>query len=84
MSTINLVLSAPKAETVSFSKIGRSFSDAYSDSVVVAGGIVILAIRTVGVLVPIALLLGLPVFFAVAVLRRRALKKQAALAAALD
>ena len=82
MSTIELVLRAPKAEAVSFSKIGRSFSDAYSDSVVVAGGIVVLAIRTVGVLVPIVLLLGVPVFLAIAVLRRHAQKKRAALAAA--
>jgi hypothetical protein len=84
MSTIELVLRAPKAEAVSFSKIGRSFSDAYSDSVVVAGGIVVLAIRTAGVLVPIVLLLGLPVLLAIFGLRRRAQKKLGALATPSD
>lgn len=70
MSTIRLTLSAPPTQSVSFPKIGRSFSDAYSDAILVAGSIVVAAIRLMGVMIPIAVMFGTPVLLAVLYFRR--------------
>jgi hypothetical protein len=70
-STIRLTLNAPATESVSFPRIGRSFSDAWSDAILVAGGIVVAAIRLMGVLVPVTVMFGLPVLLAVFAVRRR-------------
>jgi hypothetical protein len=71
LSTIRLTLNAPATESVSFSRVGKSFSDAWSDAILVAGGIVVGAIRLMGVLVPLAVMFGLPVVFVVLAVRRR-------------
>ncbi len=71
LSTIRVTLAAPATESVSFSKIGQSVSDAWSDAVLVAGGIVVAVIRITGVLAPIALMFGIPAFLAVLAVRRR-------------
>ena len=76
-STIRLVLNAPATESVSFSRIGKSVSDAYSDAVLVAGGIVVAAIRVTGVLVPVAIMFGLPLVLIVLALRRRSRRRKA-------
>ena len=72
MSTIRVTLNAPPADAVKVSTIGRSFSDAASDAVLVAGGIVVGAIRLTGILLPIALMLGFPVLAVALFVRRRA------------
>jgi hypothetical protein len=79
LSTIRLTLAAPPAQRVSFSKLGASMSDAWSDAVLVAGGIVVAAIRLAGILLPIAVMLGLPLLVAVLYFRRRSLRARAAL-----
>jgi hypothetical protein len=71
LSTVKVTLTAPPAESVSFSKIGRSFSHAYDDAILVGGGIIVAAIRMMGVLVPVAVMLGVPALLAVFVVRRR-------------
>jgi hypothetical protein len=71
LSTVKVSFTAPPAESVSFSKIGRSFSQAYDDAILVGGGIIVAAIRMMGVLVPVAVMLGVPVLLAVFVVRRR-------------
>jgi hypothetical protein len=71
LSTIRVTLTAPAAESVSFSKIGRSFSQAYDDAVLVGGGIIVGAIRLAGILLPVAFMLGLPALLAVWVVKRR-------------
>jgi hypothetical protein len=75
LSTIRLTLNAPPTESVSFSRIGKSFSAAYSDAILVAGGIVVAAIRLTGVLVPVALMFGLPVAVLVFAVRRRSRRR---------
>ena len=77
-STIRLTLNAPPTESVSFSRIAKSFSDASSDAMLVAGGIVVAAIRLAGVVVPVALMFGLPVVFVAFAVRRRARRRAAA------
>lgn len=72
MSTIRVTLNAPPADAVNVSKIGRSFSDAASDAVLVAGGIVVGAIRLTGILLPISVMLGLPLLAVAWFVRRRA------------
>jgi hypothetical protein len=81
LSTIKITLSAPPAESVSFSKIGQSFSAAYSDAILVGGGIIVTAIRLTGILVPIAVMLGIPVLLLVLVVRRRQRRPRSGLAA---
>ncbi len=72
MSTIRLTLNAPPADNVTFSKLGQSVSDASSDAVLVAGGIVVAAIRLTGIFVPLAVMLGLPLLLVVLYFKRRA------------
>jgi hypothetical protein len=74
-STIRVTLNAPATESVSFSRIGKSVSDAYSDAVLVAGGIVVTAIRVTGVLVPVAIMFGLPLALVVLAVRRRSRRR---------
>jgi len=81
MSTIRLTLNAPPADNVTFSKLGQSVSDASSDAVLVAGGIVVAAIRLTGVLVPLALMLGLPLLLAVVYVKRRSKRALAVVSA---
>jgi len=57
--TLQLVTAQPIVST-GFGDFGRSVSQAASDSVTVGAGIITGVIRLVGVLVPFALLLGLP------------------------
>jgi hypothetical protein len=71
LSTIRVTLSAPPTESVSFSKIGQSVSEAWSDAVLVAGGIVVGGIRITGVLAPIAVMFGIPAFLIALAVRRR-------------
>ena len=75
MSTIRLTLNAPPVDSVKVSMFGRSVSDAASDAVLVAGGIVVGAIRLTGVLVPIAAMLGLPLLAVALLVRRRARRR---------
>jgi hypothetical protein len=84
LSTIRLTLNTPATESVSFSRIGKSVSDAYSDAVLVAGGIVVAAIRLTGVLVPVGILFGLPVAFLLFAIRRRSRRRAASASAMAD
>jgi hypothetical protein len=83
LSTIKLTLAAPPTERVSFGKIGNSVSEASSDAVVVAGGIVVGAIRMTGILVPVAVLVGLPVLLGALYVRRRLRRARLDLSATL-
>jgi hypothetical protein len=71
LSTIRVTLSAPPTQSVSFSKIGQSVSEAWSDAVLVAGSIVVGGIRIIGILAPIAVMFGIPAFLVVLAVRRR-------------
>jgi hypothetical protein len=72
MAKVSLSLS-PLRPVVGFSaaEIGVNVRKAATDSVSVAGGIVTFAIRAAGVLLPLAVLFGLPALGAVWLLRRR-------------
>lgn len=83
-STIRVTLNTHPTESVSFSRIGKSFSQAYSDSVLVAGGIVVAAIRLAGVLVPVAIMFGLPVVVLLLAVRRRSRRRALAASATAD
>jgi hypothetical protein len=83
LSTIRVTLAAPPTQSVSVAKIGDSVSQASSDAVVVANGIVVGAIRLTGIFVPVAVLLGLPVLLAVLLVRRRMRRSRIDLSATL-
>jgi hypothetical protein len=72
LATIRVTLTAPPVQSVSLARIGASVSDAGSDALLVASGIVVAVIRLTGVLVPVALMLGLPLLVAALYLKRRA------------
>jgi hypothetical protein len=83
LSTITLTLTRPRPlVTASFSDFGTSVARAASDSVNVGAGIVTGSIRVLGVLLPLALLIGLPLGwltrFGLRRLRRTAVVSEAA------
>jgi hypothetical protein len=86
MASIELRLREVPKPQVATDTISANVSRAYRDSLSVGSGIVIGAIRLVGVLVPFALLLGLPSLLAVLALRKiwqwRAARRRHALLAA--
>jgi hypothetical protein len=68
----------------SLSDFSSSVAHAASDTVNLGAGIVTATIRMLGVLVPVGLLLGLPLAFALRLFRRRARRQLVAATAALD
>ncbi len=70
MASIELRLRDVPRPRVATDTIGASVSRAYHDSLAVGSSIVIGGIRLVGVMVPVALLIGLPGFLSVLALRR--------------
>jgi hypothetical protein len=86
MASISLTLLDVPKPRVATDTIGANVSSAYRDSLAVGARIVIGGIRLAGVMVPVALLIGLPSLLALLALRkivrRRASRRQEALAAA--
>ena len=81
LSTITVNIRAPKIIAVNPTGFGRTLRDAVSDSLELASGMLIFVVRTVIVMLPIAVFVGLPAGLVFRYLVRRA--KRVRLAAAL-